>query len=138
MADVLQPTLRSSPRPPACYCTQCGSPLRDKPQSPLDAVDQVCGDLLVGASGHALRTKYLLDLSSAASKFRWKQIDKLILAAESTVRAVNAQLLCEESAVQVEDGPLLPESWVAAYELLDELEDPPALLVVLDAVLGKE
>jgi DnaJ domain len=112
----------------------------DDPQSPEDAIDDICGDLLAegDALGRPLRDKHLLDLATPESALSARKKDRLILAVEPTLLAVREHLLANEPAVTMHDGAILPESWAAAYALLDLLEDPPAILAIIEAVLRIE
>jgi hypothetical protein len=110
----------------------------DPPRSVEDAVDEICGDLLVigRQCGVPIRGKYFVQLAEPESTLSAHKKHRLILAVEPTLRVVYENLLRDEAAATMPDGALLPESWAAAYALLDELDDPPALLVAIEATLG--
>lgn len=115
-------------------------PWSDQPRSSEDAVDEIWGSLFSEASAHGryLLRKHVLDLSAPESTVSARRKDRLIVAFDVTIREVCAQLFADEETVTMPDGAVLPQSWVTAYAFLDRLEDPPALLVVLETILGAE
>ena len=97
----------------------------------------LCGDLLamLGPEARRKALKIVSVLNSPFSKVNGRQFGDVLVAVEDAVLRARDVLAAEEGLARTTSGVEVPRSWLQPFELLMDLDDPPAVAVLVDAVM---